>query len=260
MKRAIVSGLQSARMTKVPIRLVRTQAIVCDDTMARYPDSTPEGVLRCMDYIGSGLFACSGCVTAGVAGMDLFGCTVVGSITALGGGTVRDIILGQTPVSWVEETEYLYIAVVCAAGTFLLWTIAGEEVERRIKSDSTVFWLDSMGLGAFAVIGVQNALRSGLGVLPSVMCGVVTATFGGLVRDSLCRKPARILHAHDETYALAPLLASMSYLSARHLGFALPYRILVGVSAALMCRYVAVTHQFRLPEAPVASCPKMVEI
>ncbi|KAJ9463067.1 hypothetical protein DIPPA_70143 [Diplonema papillatum] len=224
-----------------------TTATDQDDKLARYPNATPAGILRGLDYMGTALFASTGCITAGLAGMDVVGCTLVGTITACGGGTVRDILLGNTPVFWVQEPEYLYLAAGTAFMTFCLWHLVGEDIEQTLMTEKSIFWMDSLGLGAFACIGVQNALRAGLGVLPAVFCGLMTSTFGGVIRDSLCRRPVRILHAHDETYAAAPIGSSVAYLAARSAGANLAQRIACGIAMSLAIRSYAVTNDLKLP-------------
>eukprot|EP01061_Rhynchopus_euleeides_P004029 TRINITY_DN13359_c0_g1_i1.p1 TRINITY_DN13359_c0_g1~~TRINITY_DN13359_c0_g1_i1.p1 ORF type:complete len:290 (+),score=93.69 TRINITY_DN13359_c0_g1_i1:388-1257(+) len=242
-------SLQQA--TAAPLRLrsaLRESEKRCEDSISRYPETTPQGLLRTLDYVGTALFACTGCLTAGAAGMDVFGCTMVGATTALGGGTVRDVMLGNTPVSWVTEPEYLKIAIGCAFGTFLCWSAFGDYSSRMSKAmDKFIFWIDSAGLGAFAIIGVQNALRRGLGAAPAVLCGVMTATFGGVIRDLLCNKPVRVMNTHHETYAAAPLSAAMVYIAARHAGLALASRTALCLASSMSVRYYAVENDFKLP-------------
>ena len=219
LQQATASGASGSLRLRTALRESK-----CEDSISRYPEKTPQGVLRTMDYIGTSLFACTGCLTAGAVGMDVFGCTLVGATTALGGGTVRDLMLGSTPVSWVTEPEYLKLAVGCAFGTFLFYSMYGE-TEMSKETEKFIFWVDSAGLAAFAVIGTQNAVRLGLGAAPAVLCGVMTATFGGVMRDLLCNKPVRVLNTHHETYAAAPLAASGVYVGCRHLGASLTGRI-----------------------------------
>eukprot|EP01064_Diplonema_japonicum_P005868 TRINITY_DN13874_c4_g1_i1.p1 TRINITY_DN13874_c4_g1~~TRINITY_DN13874_c4_g1_i1.p1 ORF type:complete len:275 (+),score=21.54 TRINITY_DN13874_c4_g1_i1:73-897(+) len=234
------------------VRFIRQSSISVESPeeleLPRYPQLTSGGVIRTLDYMGTGLFACTGCVNAGLLGMDVFGCTVVGAVTALGGGTVRDILLGNTPVGWVQEPEYLRIAVVAAFGTFVVWSILGEKGnELSGNMEMLIFWVDSLGLAAFAIIGVQNAISTGLGPLPSILCGVMTATFGGLMRDSLCNKPIRILNTHDETYAAAPLSSAATYVAGRSYGIPLGQRVAFSILAALCVRYYAVENDYKLP-------------
>eukprot|EP00899_Mesostigma_viride_P017769 jgi/Mesvir1/25994/Mv20962-RA.2 len=132
---------------------------VVHDGMPRYPNISPPGALRAMDLFGTGVFALSGTLTAGIAGMDLLGCTIVGTITAVGGGTIRDILLGKGPAFWMDEIEYLYICLATALATFYFWddiTAATGITEDGLG----LFIADTIGVGAFAVIGAQNGERS----------------------------------------------------------------------------------------------------
>ena len=96
--------------------------IVNPDGLTRYPTLTsPNGMLRTLDWIGTVAFATSGTITAGYAGLDLLGCTIVGTITSLGGGTVRDLLIGNSPVFWVQEYEYILLCIAASVCTFFTW-------------------------------------------------------------------------------------------------------------------------------------------
>eukprot|EP00640_Fibrocapsa_japonica_P003464 CAMPEP_0113944586 /NCGR_PEP_ID=MMETSP1339-20121228/34682_1 /TAXON_ID=94617 /ORGANISM="Fibrocapsa japonica" /LENGTH=315 /DNA_ID=CAMNT_0000949837 /DNA_START=63 /DNA_END=1010 /DNA_ORIENTATION=+ /assembly_acc=CAM_ASM_000762 len=220
-----------------------TPAVV--DGMPRYPELSAGGVLRGLDYFGTVVFAMGGTITAGGAGMDLLGCSLVGTITAVGGGTVRDLLLGNTPVFWMDETEYIYISLATCVATFFGWQYLQEQ---GVKDDDKVFlWGDAFGVGAFAVIGCMNGVRKGLAVPICMACGMFTATFGGMIRDVLSRKPPRILHNYADIYATTALIGAGSYLVARGAGGSLGTKITAGVGAAVISRYMAWEHGIRLP-------------
>ncbi|KAI9034417.1 UPF0126 domain-containing protein [Hyaloraphidium curvatum] len=212
------------------------------DSMPRYPNASIRGLLRASDYIGTSVFACTGAVTAGsVANMDILGCVLVGTITAVGGGTVRDLLIGNRPF-WNEEPEYIYISVVTAGATFMLWKLAGLE-----DDDPLINWGDALGVGAFAVIGTLNGIRKGLPALLCMFCGMSTATFGGVIRDVLSQRRPRILHSYAELYATTALAGSGVYLAARALAVPVPVRIVMGVGTAMGARWAAWTWDLRLP-------------
>jgi uncharacterized membrane protein YeiH len=215
------------------------------DGMPRYPNATPGGVLRSMDYIGTVAFAMSGCTTAALTGMDLLGCVLVGTITSLGGGTVRDLLIGNSPVFWVEEYEYLLICIVVAAVTFAYLLNLGKTDEPAL-----LWWADTLGLAAFCVIGAQNGLRKGLHGVVCAACGMFTGCFGGVIRDVLCHRPVRILHSHAEIYASTALAGAAVYVLAKRAGLTLVYRIATGFSTAFALRYAASTLNLRLPVLP----------
>jgi uncharacterized membrane protein YeiH len=227
-------------------RAYTTQAAVEEisdrDGMPRYPDLSAPGLLRAMDYVGTVAFALSGCVTAGVAGMDLLGCLIVATITSVGGGTVRDLLIGNSPVFWVEETEYLVICILVALGTFFLWSWYGGD-----DSSKVLFWADTIGVGAFCVIGAQNGIRKNLAGVVCVCCGMFTATFGGVIRDVLCNRPVRIMHSHAEVYATTALAGASAYVLAKRARLPLMWRISSGFGTAVVLRYLATAWDIKLP-------------
>jgi len=207
------------------------------------------------DYIGTGVFAISGCLTAATVGMDMLGCTIVGTITAIGGGTFRDAIILHKQPFWIEEYEYFLLASGLALASFFLWRgiPSGNMVKDAEGGEGELLWYgDALGVGAFTVIGCQNAMRMGVHPVICVVCGMVTATFGGLTRDVLCGLPeetkgsGRILHSKRELYAITALIGSSSYVLAKSLP---PFvRIPLGVGTALGSRILASKYDLKLPE------------
>jgi|EP00982_Pelagococcus_subviridis_P016217 hypothetical protein len=126
------------------------------DGMPRYPELSIPGTLRFLDYFGTASFAMTGTLAAAARGMDLLGCVVVGTITAVGGGTVRDLLLGRgRRAFWMEEIEYLWICLGTGVLTFLSWPT----LRREFGVDESDWWVeawDAIGVGAFCVIGAQN--------------------------------------------------------------------------------------------------------
>jgi len=217
------------------------------DGMPRFPELSVPGALRAADYVGTGAFAMTGSLLAASAGMDAFGCTVIGTITAVGGGTIRDVLLGQgRRAFWMEEQEYLWIAAGVALATFFGWERA--KTTFGFKDDD--YWieaLDALGVGAFCVIGAQNGIRAGVPVIAQVLCGVMTATFGGAVRDVFVGRPTRILHSYADIYATAAAGGALAYIAARAVGMPPALRILSGVGAGIGIRVAADTYDIRLP-------------
>lgn len=224
------------------------------DSLPRYPTLSTLGILRSLDYVGTISFAHTGALLAATSGMDLLGTTVVGTITAIGGGTIRDAIILRNRPFWTEETEYLYMSAVTAMMTFALWP--------RDQSDESVghFVTDALGVGAFCVIGAQNGVRAGVPGVVSVVCGVATATFGGAVRDVLCRKEVRILHSHAEIYASTAAVGAATYLAARSAGLGVVSRVGMGVGSAFAGRCWAWMYGTRLPVWKRESGGRVVEV
>ena len=209
---------------------------------------TVGGVLRGLDYFGTALFAQAGVVQAGRRGMDLLGCLIVGCITAMGGGTFRGFALGERPVFWAAEPDYLYISLAASLLTFYLWPA----VERRVKDkqalETWLNWGDALSIGAFCVIGANNGLRGANGnPLVAVAAGMFTASFGGIIRDTFCGMPARILHSHQEMYSSITSMGAATYVTLAALQVPLAVRVYVPVALVVALRYFAWTRGWRLP-------------
>ncbi|MDD1792408.1 trimeric intracellular cation channel family protein [Enterovibrio sp. ZSDZ42] len=159
-------------------------------------------LLSTLYIIGITAEAMTGALAAGKRNMDWFGVMLVASCTAIGGGTVRDILLGHYPLGWVANPHYLII--VCVAGIVTTWMASW--VARNHK---LFVWLDSLGLIAFSIIGCRVGIDMGLSPLIAVVSAVVTGVFGGLLRDLLCRRQPMVLH--KELYASIAFFSGWMY-------------------------------------------------
>ncbi|KAH8057792.1 hypothetical protein JL722_6330 [Aureococcus anophagefferens] len=140
--------------------------------------------LTTLDYVGTVAFAASGTMVAGQAGMDVLGCCFVGTVTSLGGGTIRDLLLGRTPVFWFKDTSYLLLCLGTALATFF----ARDSLEEAgLLDDEVLWWGDTLGIGAFSVVGAQAAAGVGMHPVVTALCGMFTATRGSCT----ARKPRR---------------------------------------------------------------------
>ncbi len=166
-------------------------------------------LLSVLYIIGITAEAMTGALSAGRRKMDWFGVMLVASATAIGGGTVRDILLGHYPLGWVKNPEYL--AITCVAGVLPTWVYKWD-----IKLKGLFIRLDARGLIVFSIIGTQVAMRMGLHPGICLVSAVVTGGFGGLLRDLICRQPPLVLH--EELYASIALLASGLYLALLEFG------------------------------------------
>jgi len=221
-----------------------------DDGLPRYPEfDSANGLLRLSDWIGTVSFSVTGTIAAGVYGMDVLGCVLVGTVTATGGGTLRDMFLGNTPVAFLLEVEYLAMCVIAAVFTFYLWKKCNDK--NIIKMDGPVlWWTDTLGIGAFAVIGAQNGIRRHMHPLACIACGMFTATFGGVMRDVLVKKDVRIMHSHAELYATSAIIGSSTYCAVKAQGGTPAMRIMSGMGTAMLSRFIADRYDMRLPRAP----------
>lgn len=191
-----------------------------------------------LDLIGTAIFAITGALAAGRKRMDVFGVVVLGCVTALGGGTLRDVILGNYPVFWVSDTTYLKVAVIVAISTFVL-------VHRWRLPTIFLIYADAVGLAVFTVIGFQRGFMATHVYSISIVMGVTTGVVGGIIRDVLSAEIPLILRR--EIYASASLgggalLALLSYLQLPS-----PFTVSAAVLTTLVIRLAALHWQLSLP-------------
>lgn len=159
-------------------------------------------LLYWLDLFSVAVVAASGAMSASRKEMDIGGFALIGVITGIGGGTVRDLVLGYQPVFWVARPEYLAICLLVAVTVFF----AAPLVAHRWK---WLLWADAVGLGLYCVVGAEKALAIGASGLIAFGTGVITATFGGLLRDVLCAEVPLILR--KEIYATAAAAGAAAY-------------------------------------------------
>ena len=186
-------------------------------------------------------FALSGVIEAARKRLDPVGVCVVAFAAAFGGGTLRDLLLDQRPFFWVSHLEFVWALLgLCALAVVFLRQRHLQPTERAI------LWPDAIGLGLFTAVGVDQALALGLPTLVAVMMGVITATFGGVLRDMLCNEIPRALNDH-RPYAAWSFLGGWGYVAALALG--LPPWLALGLTvlATAALRLVSVWRNWQLP-------------
>lgn len=156
--------------------------------------------LLTFDYLGVGVFALTGALAAARNRHDIIAFVAFSILTGLGGGTLRDLLIGA-PVFWVHGSGYIF---VCVGAAVLVWTV-GERPWRSKALD----WFDAIGLAAYAVLGAAKALNAGVSPVVAVVMGVLTATFGGILRDLFAGQPSVLLRR--EIYISAAVLAAATY-------------------------------------------------
>jgi uncharacterized membrane protein YeiH len=186
-----------------------------------------------LDYLGVGFFAVSGAIAAAERRQDFVTFLFFGAITGIGGGTLRDLLIG-VPVFWVRRPGYL---LVCAVAAVLVWFWRGWMASRR-----ALLWMDALGLAAYAVVGAVKALEVGLSPPVCVAMGVLTACFGAVIRDVLAGQPSVLLRR--EIYVTAAILAGTVFVAAVGLGASM---WAAGVLAGLALRGGALRWGWRLP-------------
>ncbi|MGM0516103.1 MAG: trimeric intracellular cation channel family protein [Pseudomonadota bacterium] len=196
-------------------------------------------MLQAVDYFGTAVFAVSGALVASRQRMDLMGFLILATVTGIGGGTLRDLLLAR-PVFWLTQWEYLVITAVMAIATFY----ATRPFQQR---SNWLLWADAVGLAAFCVIGAQIALSMDASPMIAVMMGIMTATFGGLIRDVLAGEPPLLLHR--EIYASAALAGGVVYVLFAHwLDWPIA-AVILGFAVTLVVRGLGIRYHWHLPSA-----------
>ena len=182
--------------------------------------------------------AMSGALAAGRRNMDVFGVAVIAFVTALGGGTVRDVILGNFPIGWTQHPEY--IGLVIAAG--LLTVVIANHMHRLRR---LFLVLDAMGLVAFSLIGCDIALRLGYALPVVVMAGMITGICGGVLRDVLCNQLPVVFQR--ELYASVSLVVCCLFLGLRALDINEALNTTLSFAVGLTLRMLAIWRGWKLP-------------
>lgn len=190
-----------------------------------------DNALTAFTYAGLIVFAMSGGIRAKQAEMDLFGVVTVGFVTAAGGGTLRDLLIGISPVNWVSDPWPLAIILPSSLLAYLVKHLG-------FSQRAVLNWIDAVGMATFCVAGAGVALAFNIHPLMAVLMGVFTATFGGLLRDILCNVVPYVLR--QEIYATAALLGAGLYVGLLQLGLEPSLCALIGMSAALIMRGIAI--------------------
>ena len=197
-----------------------------------------------LDLAGTFAFALNGALTAvRTARLDIVGVVTLGMITALGGGILRDVLLGALPPATFSDWRYL---VVAAVGGLLAFALS-RQLE-RLATPITVF--DALGLSLFAVTGATRAAELGAGVGQAVLLGTITAVGGGTLRDVLVRRIPTVLSS--ELYAIPALVGATVVVGAERLGVGGPLWVLVGAGACFAIRMLGVGFRLDAPRPPGA--------
>lgn len=182
--------------------------------------------------------AMSGALAAGRRNMDIFGVAFIAFVTALGGGTIRDMVLGHFPIGWTQHPPYIYLVI--SAG--LLTTV----LARFMHHLKTVFLvLDALGLIAFSLIGCEVALGMHYAPVVVIMAGMITGIFGGILRDVLCNQVPVVFR--QELYASVSLAVCSLYLVLRDLGLGTEANTLISFGLGLALRLCAIWRGWKLP-------------
>lgn len=193
--------------------------------------------IYCIDLLGTFVFAISG-VLAGVdKKFDLVGASVLGLVTAVGGGTLRDVLIGETPVGWMKDLNYIYVIFAALPLTYLFKNVI-------LKFRRSMFLFDTIGIGLFTILGLQKTLNVGLSPVVALLMGSVSAVFGGVIRDVLSNEIPLIFR--KEIYATACLVGGIVFLVLESFVKGSMYNMLIAMLVVIIIRYMAVRYQWSL--------------
>jgi uncharacterized membrane protein YeiH len=191
-----------------------------------------------LDLAGTFFFAVSGAMVAIKKKMDLFGVIVLGTITAIGGGTLREILLGKFPPFIFRRDIYLMLAVMGALAAFLF-------VKQLLRISSVVLLADAVGLGTFVSIGVQQALSADITPASAVILGTMTAVAGGMIRDVLAGEIPFVLTR--DFYAVSCIIGGMFFLFLNRMGFGTDTVMTATTLLVIILRVLAIRYRWKLP-------------
>jgi uncharacterized membrane protein YeiH len=198
--------------------------------------STAE-LIYAVDLTGTCVFAISGWLIASKKQLDFFGASVISFITAVGGGTLRDVLIGSTPVGWMNDINYLY-----AIAFGILVAVFFRRIFESLRK--TLFLFDSIGIGLFAILGLEKTLAVGLSPVVAVMMGTISAVFGGVLRDTLVNEIPLIFR--KEIYATVCIGGGLFYLLLKSFGVDQDWNILITIFVTISVRILAVVNNWSL--------------
>ncbi|MEG0848324.1 MAG: trimeric intracellular cation channel family protein [Flavobacterium sp.] len=191
-----------------------------------------------LDIIGTMAFAMSGALTAMHKRLDPFGVFIIAFVTAVGGGTLRDVLIGRTPVGWMLNLQYVYVIIL---GFFLAILFR----KKFDKLRTSLFLFDTIGLGVFTLIGLEKGIMIGLHPVICVALGTMTACFGGVLRDILCNEIPTVFRR--EIYATICIFGGVVFFVFRKWNLADDALYLVTSVVIISVRLLAVKYKWHLP-------------
>ncbi|MEZ4854547.1 trimeric intracellular cation channel family protein [Flavobacterium sp.] len=196
-------------------------------------------MIEVLDFIGVFVFAISGVLTAINKKLDLFGVFIIAFVTALGGGTLRDTLIGRTPVGWMQDVNYVYLILIAYIVAILFRNYLN-------KLRISLFLFDTIGLGVFTLIGIEKGLAFGLHPIICIALGTITATFGGLIRDILCNEIPLLLQK-GTIYATICIIGGLVFFILRKVGLEDSVNELITSILIIVVRLGAVRYNWSLP-------------
>lgn len=194
-------------------------------------------ILNALDLIGTLVFAISGSMAASSKKLDLFGAAFIAFVTAVGGGTIRDLLIGATPVGWMSNITYLYLILIGVGITFLFKSIV-----RKLRR--TLFLFDTIGIGVFTVLGLQKALIAGVNPSAAIIMGMFSAVLGGVIRDMLLNEIPLIFR--KEIYAMACIAGAALFITLQKYELSFEWSSSIAIGTIITIRIVAIKFKIGL--------------
>lgn len=191
-----------------------------------------------IDILGTIAFAISGVLVAMEKKLDLFGVAIIAFVTAVGGGTLRDMLIGNTPVVWMRESVYIF-TILCTVVFAIIF------VNKLKYLRKTLFLFDTIGIGLFTMVGIEKGLSADLIPVMCIILGTITASFGGVIRDILCNEIPVIFH--KEIYATACIIGGISYFWIMRFPIDATYAYVATILIIIIIRILAVKFKIALP-------------
>ncbi|PKG51408.1 MULTISPECIES: trimeric intracellular cation channel family protein [Olleya] len=191
-----------------------------------------------IDILGTIAFAISGVLVALNKRMDAFGILIIAFVTAVGGGTLRDILIGETPVSWMKDMTFIYVVILST-----IFAVAFRSKIDYLRKSLLLF--DTIGIGLYTVVGVEKGISAGLHPIICVFLGTMSACFGGVIRDILCNEIPVIFR--KEVYATACILGGATYFLIIKLPLASDFVFIIAGAVVITVRLIAVKFKVSLP-------------
>ncbi|MBS9774200.1 MAG: trimeric intracellular cation channel family protein [Tenacibaculum sp.] len=196
-------------------------------------------IIYFLDMVGTFAFAVSGSLVAMKSKFDIFGVVIIAFVTAVGGGMLRDVLIDAHPINWIGDLNYIWVILIAVTVTYLF--------KSKIAPLRKTFVLfDTLGISVFTLLGIQKSLAFGLPPFVALIMGMISAVFGGVVRDVLTRKVPLIFK--KEIYASACLSGGVVYLLLRYVSVKPDIQFVLSAVTIIVIRIIAVRKSLELPK------------
>lgn len=196
-------------------------------------------LIYALDILGTFAFAISGALVASEKKFDLFGVIIIAFVTAVGGGMLRDVLIDAHPINWIGDLNYLYTILLAVILTFLFKS-------KIAPLSKTMFLFDTIGLGVFTLLGLEKGLSFNLHPIVALIMGMISAVFGGVLRDVLTNKVPLIFK--KEIYASACLAGGIMYLALNYFIVSNNITFMLSALVIVIIRIIAIKYHLQLPK------------